>query len=168
MSSEGWQTKRKRFQHDWLKNTFMLKMGAIENVLQGLVDDPTFSKESFFKAVREEWTKYRNIPLELATSYEREMSAAGILDLIPLTFCLEDSLWLRTSLHACWRVRHDVSGNSDAVMKAVIVVDDAVEAIVRGYQGISDEVLAAAVANLYDSCVGLAKAISRLLSTVRF
>jgi hypothetical protein len=166
-----WQRRRSRFNHDWLKNQYLLSFGKCVNVLAGKVQDPEFDRERFLRRVVREWEQRGGEGLALGQDYESAMSPAVFFETTALRNCSPDTLvWLRPLIHELWKVRCDAGQHAQAVIDAANDTHAAFEmlkAAVEGDRTESDETLADRFNGFADCCQRLSQAISRLESTVR-
>lgn len=104
----SWQRRRSGFNHDWLKNKFLVKLNAALNLLDDRIEDPELEKTLVEDAFAQ-WHKHHNEAVELAMSFELDMSPATLFDQPPLVNCDEETKqWLAQLVHELWMVREPV------------------------------------------------------------
>lgn len=122
---EGWQHRRSRLNHDWLKNRYL---NALDGFL-ALLASPNGSGEVLSEFVRydlSEWESRSREAGDLICSFVQEMSPRSMVTLPPLCL-LPDEMrnWLGMSLHHLWLARHPVSARVDAASRALDEADQA-------------------------------------------
>lgn len=166
-----WQRRRSRFNHDWLKNQYLLSFGKCVNVLAGEVEDPDFDEEQFLREVIRRWEERGGEGLALGQEYESAMSPAGLFEWAPLRNCSPDTVaWLRPLIHELWKARCRVSERAQAVLDAANATQTAfvaLKAAVEDKMDESHETLADRFNDFSNCCQRLSQAISHLESTVR-
>jgi hypothetical protein len=127
----SWAQRRNRFQHDWLKNRFILQLGQYLNVLDDLVEDPDF-EQRFLTHVVPDWSSHRTEVIDLARDFENEMSPRTLFREPPLnTLPAATSQWLAETVHMLWRARLPV----DRLVRDCLA---AVEQVDRAHAGLWD------------------------------
>lgn len=103
-----WQRRRNRFNHDWLKNSFIIQLGALFNLATDKRAADSELCESFQDALRE-WAKHRLESRDLIEAFRSEESPRTLFAIPPLSNCDEDTkLWLPDYIHQHWLTTHPV------------------------------------------------------------
>jgi hypothetical protein len=166
-----WVQRRNRFQHDWLKNRYLLQLGHYLNFLDDLIEDPDLEAQ-FFNEMLPEWLVHRSEVLQLISDFEFCMSPLRLFDEFPLTLlAAEARLWLSETVHSLWRARHPVSEWVRTGLDAVKAVDRAYEILQEsGHQlgsGLSSSPPRGAVTGLLDACRELSRAVAQFPIVIR-
>jgi hypothetical protein len=105
---EPWQKRRSQFNHDWLKNQYMPALAKYLNLLDDLIEDEEFA-QSFVSDVLPAWEKHRNEAVDLARSFESEMSPQVLFERSPLCDSKTDTKrWLGNLVHTLWLKRYPI------------------------------------------------------------
>lgn len=167
----AWQSRRARFNHDWLKNGYLPALSAWLQILDGKVQDPELER-TFLSARLPQWLTGSQEVLELLTTFEAEMSPRRLLDVPPLSnMSANDRQWLAPVLHASWLRRWDVAGLLARAEQARTEVDAAYAAVsecVASARGAAEaQKCRAMFLDLRTACRNLATAIEAFPSRVR-
>jgi hypothetical protein len=107
MSSKEWQAGRNRFNHDWLKNKFLLSLDRLVKIAEDTIEDDEYASR-FVSGGLLNWAREEATARELIESFEAVMSPRVYLDREPLCRSTPRE-WLREVVHALWRSRVGVS-----------------------------------------------------------
>lgn len=100
-----WSRRRQRFNHDWLKNQFLTALAHLESVSKDMVEDPEFVAR-FFEVILPQWHSKRNEVLELAASFEAQMSPRDLFQHEPFALNAKmQEMWIADVIEALWRGR---------------------------------------------------------------
>jgi len=159
----SWQRKRIRFNHDWLKNEYLLALGCWQRMLEDSVRDPQ-SEGRFLTSVLPTWTKRREEAYALVLSFEAEMSPAVLMNRLPLKDMQpETRAWLEPLIRDLWRSRSVVSHHLQETVAAITAVDDGYDQL---RAAIGDRTSIEELRSLYDEFArfeGLCQELSRRL-----
>ena len=117
-----WQRRRSAFNHDWLKNRFLIGIGSFQRILAGEVEN----RETEIRFIREtlpQWPQRQAEVAHLVDNFETEMSPRNLFQCSPLNCCgPATTSWLPDLVHRLWRHRVQVdtlcSDARDALGKA--------------------------------------------------
>jgi len=169
-----WQKRRSVFNHDWLKNQYMVALAKYLNLLEGKIEDRDF-EGSFVQSVLPEWELHSREATALAKDFEREMSPRVMFDRYPLSLCDEHTKqWLGNLLHVLWLTRYPVrcwvADAAECAAEAEIAYSQLQESL-RSCQDIrSSDALRGYRDKFIDfraRCQDLAKALEKFPSEVR-
>lgn len=105
----SWQKRRSEFNHDWLKNKYIPKLGAWINLLDDRIEDSDLEK-SYVASILPDWESHQNEALVLPEDFEAEMSPRMLFNELPLSNCNQDTKqWLGELIHHLWLMRCSVS-----------------------------------------------------------
>jgi hypothetical protein len=170
----NWQRRRGAFNHDWLKNQYILAIDAWINLLKGEIADSEFEKR-FMREIFVQWESGRKQAMTLVEDFEREMSPRRLLDLVPLARGDDATkAWLGELIHYLWWHRY-------AVETIVAETRWAIDRANLAYEGIREFVNAACNIEAAESfrplesqflefrasCMGLANAIEDFPNEIR-
>jgi hypothetical protein len=103
-----WQRRRNRLNHDWLKITFIIQLGALLNFATSKADADDDLIEACRDAVRE-WVEHRLESRELIDAFGSAESPKALFSIPPLSNCDEDTKsWLPDLIHRHWLTSHPV------------------------------------------------------------
>src|SRR5712664_1717729 len=95
----GWEIRRTRFNHDWLRNGYIMALSSFENLLKGRVLGPGPSAQ-VCTAIEEFQTRTEEM-FDLIRGCEEETSPQILFKSPPLDRCAESvSEWLRPLSHS--------------------------------------------------------------------
>jgi len=121
--SDHWQRRRNAFNHDWLKNSYLLDLAKWQRLLNDEVEDTLFEK-LFLHGKLLEWETHRQEALALVKDYEHAMSPAGLFEQPPLNRVTEETKkWLKPLTHELWKVRCSVDNAVSHVEASIQQVD---------------------------------------------
>jgi hypothetical protein len=100
-----WQVRRREFNHDWLKNRFIVALNSWLRLLDGAIED-SILENSFLAEVLPQWEARRSEASDLIREFEKEMSPRTLLAEPPLSRCDgQTKQWLGELIHGLWLVR---------------------------------------------------------------
>lgn len=106
--SDAWIQRRNRFQHDWLKNSYLLHLGRYLNILDNLIEDADFEAR-FAADVLPDWLAHRAEALALANDFASEMNPSRLFSEVPLLHIPEATrLWLAETTTLLWAARRPI------------------------------------------------------------
>ena len=108
LTAMSWASARARFNHDWLKNSFLQTLGTLMNVARGSVQMED-GGVGLCSSMLEDWRERSHKAKELAETFEKEMSPAQLF-LVPPLDSLNNAGWaaLPTLIHTLWLIRYPV------------------------------------------------------------
>ena len=80
----AWIRRRNRFNHDWLRNVYLLHLGHYLNILDDLIEDREFESH-FTGKLLSEWLARRQEALDLVADFVRDMSPSRLFNETPLS-----------------------------------------------------------------------------------
>jgi len=174
MSVPVWQHRRGHFNHDWLKNQFLLALGNFINLLDDLIENEEL-ESSFVAVVLPQWEEHRHEVIYLLADFEREMSPRTLFQTSPLARCDQDTQqWLGDIVHTLWLVKHPIQNCLQEASTRLCEADEAYECLQTELKRCSNTRSASALRPLrslfvdfYRACQKLAKAIEQFPSDVR-
>jgi hypothetical protein len=99
-----WQSRRNRFNHDWLKNRFLLALGKLINVLDDRIEDDEFLASFVGGGIKVWEAEYPQV-LSLIASFSAKMSPKVLFDRPPMSRWPKEKTWLPTVVDLIWRNR---------------------------------------------------------------
>ena len=118
-----WQSRRNRFNHDWLKNKFLLSLERLVKIAEDKIEDEDYANR-FLAGGLPGWKQEEESARELIESFEQSMSPRVYLDREPLCRSTHRH-WLRDVVHTLWKSRIGVDdlmatarGSLDAASEA--------------------------------------------------
>jgi hypothetical protein len=174
MSVPVWQHRRGQFNHDWLKNQFLLALGNFINLLDDEIENEKL-ETSFVRLVLPQWEDHRGEVGRLLADFDQEMSPRTLFQQSPLAQCDQDTKeWLGDVVHTLWLVKNPIH---DCVQEASTRLRDADEVYGRLQLELMKcsntrsapamRPLRALFVEFYRECQKLAKAIEQFPSDVR-
>lgn len=168
----AWSSRRSALNHDWLKNVYLVSLGAWVNVLDEAVEDPVFEREFFAKRFVM-WETRNDEAHALIESFEDEMSPRLLLARWPFSPSSRGRLgWVGSVIHACWYARFDVTvlvstarvrlAAADGIYREIKAAVDPTRSSAEELRPLRDRFAAFATA-----CAELSAAISRFPSDIR-
>jgi hypothetical protein len=104
----AWQHQRSRFNHDWLKNTFIIQLGALKNMASAMLEDESQLIEACQSALWE-WDEHRLEARELIEAFYYQESPKELFHILPLSNCDDETKsWLPDYIHQHWLTTHPV------------------------------------------------------------
>jgi hypothetical protein len=101
----SWQRRRNEFNHDWLKNRFIVPLNKWLALLEGEIEDAAFDRQ-FTKTMLQEWESHRETAADLAREFESAMSPSQIVATWPVSSGPDSSYeWLKNLSHHLWLAR---------------------------------------------------------------
>lgn len=107
---EDWESRRSRFNHDWLKNRHLNRLDGFLALLASPAAAPPDLLAGFLQHDLVEWEEKAGEARDLLARFEDEMSPRACFSQPPL--CLLPAArreWLAQDLHDLWRARYPVS-----------------------------------------------------------
>lgn len=106
--TESWQRHRSRLNHDWLKNTFIIQLGALKNLAVAKQEADGELIEVCQSALWE-WNEHRAEARRLIEAFRREESPIALFSIPPLSNCDEETkAWLPDFIHQHWLTTYPV------------------------------------------------------------
>lgn len=99
-----WESRRNRFNHDWLKNLFLQPLGKLLKVLDDQIEDDQFVK-TFMERGLKAWEQEYPEVLSLIDSFSTNMSPRVLFERPPLSRLPTQFGWLPTLVDALWQNR---------------------------------------------------------------
>lgn len=135
MTFPCWQSRRSRFNHDWLKNQFLPALDNFLNILDGRVEDEE-TEATFIASVLPIWETHRTEAHLLPADFERCMSPRTLFERPPLSRCDEETrCWLGDLIHKLWLARYMVG---DLVANASARAREVDDAYIKLQQGLEE------------------------------
>jgi hypothetical protein len=170
----NWQRRRGAFNHDWLKNQYLLAIDAWINLQNGEIANSEFEKR-FIQEVFIQWESGSKQALALVKDFEIEMSPRRLFELAPLARSDDSTkLWLAELIHDLWRMRQLVDAR---VSEARIAIESANAAYARIQGSLKEDMDIQSAKSLHHLepqfsefrilCIGLAKTIEAFPSEVK-
>ena len=124
-----WQTRRNKFNHDWLKNKFLNSFDDF--VVQLKKPDPNILRVSEFLAEDfPDWVARRQDAQWIVNSFEDRMSPRRLLDSSPLNRSDgETKEWLGHLVHELWLSRYQVKSKAKESQDALVAIDKQYEKV---------------------------------------
>ena len=123
-----WQTRHKKFNHDWLKYKFL---NSFDNFIVQLQKERKPDLTGVSKFLAEDfptWKSHRQDAQWIVESFEDKMSPQQLLNSIPLNRCNgETREWLGYLLHELWLSRYAVKEKSKECQEALKEVNNMYE-----------------------------------------
>lgn len=169
-----WQDRRNRFNHDWLKNSFIPALKKFLNLLDDKIEDQQF-EQSFIESVLPKWESHRFEAFSLAEDFEHAMSPRVLFELPPLSQCDEETRkWLGERIHISWLAKHAVHALVEEAVSRARSADAAYNSLHNGLGSCANTVSVQALhplrpffAEFLQACHDLARAIERFPSDVK-
>lgn len=164
-----WQSRRNRFNHDWLKNRLMPSLARYLNIRRGLVQDDVFA-EAFPAFLDSEWESHRGELFELLEQFEGSESPRRLFLRPPLA--QSDDLtreWLGNLSHEIWISRNAVRSLVGDATDRANEADDACRRLLTALSSSpeADEASVQLVIGFHGSCQRLADCLSTFPRQVR-
>jgi len=169
-----WQKRRGEFNHDWLKNQYLIALGSWSNLLDRRIMDPALER-SFVSEILPQWENARLEAESLACDFERNMSPCTLLNAPPLSR-LDDVTkdWLGRIIHQLWMHRCRVNEMVSAALLEVNRADQAYARLKQALRTCSNTDSVDAMCSLRiefsefrSCCQGVAKALEEFPSEVK-
>ncbi len=163
-----WQDRRNRFNHDWLKNSFIPALKKFLNLLDDKIEDPQF-ENAFINSVLPNWESHRSEAFSLAEEFEHSMSPRVLFELPPLSGCDQETrMWLGERIHTAWLSHHSVPTLVDEAFRRARSADEAYNNLHARLESCSNTASAKALqplrplfAEFLQACHDLGKAIEK-------
>lgn len=127
LSGSEWQAGRNRFNHDWLKNKFLLSLDRLVKIAELRIDDEEYASR-FIAGGLLDWERERETAAELIESFEESMSLRTVLDREPLAGSLYRE-WLRSVVHILWQSRIGITALLEPARQRLSAADWAYTAL---------------------------------------
>ena len=165
-----WERLRSRFNHDWLKNRFLVAVGSFLSAVSG---EGYSVKKALgpLKHVMAQWPERQDKLNQILEEFEDTMSPATLLDSPPLDR-LDGTTrqWLGRLVHLLWWKGRGNEARLAGVEEARRRADDTYERLMAQLNGADAEreveILEAAAKDVYAEFQGLAEAMHRLPSKI--
>lgn len=113
-----WQQRRSNFNHNWLKNKFIVKLQAGINLIEGCIEDPAF-EQVFVADLFLLWQSNKGKIIDIINSFETEMSPNCYFENSPINKLDNKSKqWLALIVHQMWYTREDISTLTNSTLTA--------------------------------------------------
>lgn len=170
----SWQKRRSEFNHDWLKNEFIIALGKWINILDGKVEDKEF-EHTFILFTLSSWESHKEEAVALPRDFENAMSPRKLFESPPLSSCdLETKVWLGALIHELWLERYGVKQlvkDTDASVEDTNTSYNNLQNAIRGFQGTEHTVALRPLKHMFldfrEQCMALAKTIERFPSEIK-
>lgn len=108
LQTEPWHRRRSRLNHDWLKNTFIIQLGALKNLAAAKQEADSELMAACQRALRE-WNEHRLRAHNLIEAFGIEECPKALFLIPPLSHCdQETKSWLPDYIHRHWLAAHPV------------------------------------------------------------
>lgn len=169
-----WQKRRSRFNHDWLKNQLIPKLGMWINILDDEIEDDDFV-DTFVDTVLSSVEPHLNEALLLPADFVNEMSPRIFLNYHPLSdLDDQEKTLLGDLIHHLWLERYSVLGLVDDATTAAKATIEAYSCLQNALASCSDvrdinllRLYRDQFATLLNACRLLSKAIEKFPSEVK-
>jgi hypothetical protein len=159
----NWQQRRVEFNHNRLKNGYLMSLAAWMAMLKGEARDP-YAEERFIPLTLPKWSALREEARELILAMEREMAPSGLFRQPPLAGMDEQQArWLRTLADDLWRSRE---GLWDWTAEALAALQEADEAYARVLAGIGRHTRVTELQDCQSAFEAFQNAVQRLSTAV--
>lgn len=164
--SSEWEKRRSDFNHDFMKNFFLMALSRWLRLLEGETDDPHLER-TFLVSVLPAWKSARAQLNALLSDMEFNLSPARSFEMLPLSRC-DDSTksWLPSLVHELWLVRNSIRKQLENARRAVQDADTSYKEIRKSLR---NDTSLAELANSYgkfkqfrDKCNTVAQCVERL------
>ena len=120
-----WQSRRREFNHDWLKNRYIVALNSWLRLLDGAIED-SILEATFLSGVLPQWEAQRGEVGELILNFEKEMSPKQLFSEPPLSGCDPHTKeWLGELVHRLWLVRVSAKELISTAKRSVSAADTA-------------------------------------------
>jgi hypothetical protein len=162
-----WQSRRNRFNHDWLKNKFLLSLGKLINILDDRIEDDAFL-EFFIRTGLSVWEQEFVEAGSLIDSFSKNMSPRVLFDRGPMSRWPREKNWFPTMVDTLWRKRCGVDELVVMVQASAISANDSylilkskldaeeIAMSIEVFKGLRPQIV-----QFRDDCRALAKAIEK-------
>lgn len=103
----GWLSRRNRFNHDWLKNQYLMALGKLLNVLDDRIEDDGFV-EQFLNGELQTWEHEFHEAQQLIDHFASSMSPQVLFDRVPFSHATGTLPWLPSLTDVLWREKHQI------------------------------------------------------------
>lgn len=169
-----WQRRRAEFNHDWLKNVYLIRIDEFLNLLDDKIEDQELERR-FVRDILKSWETHAKEAVELVIDFESEMSPRKLLDRPPLSNCSESQrAWLGDLVHQLWLARYPVREWISTASMRARDVDTGYGELMKELESCEDTQSVHALrrfrpafARFRDQCQDLAKAIEQFHREVK-
>ena len=102
-----WQSKRNRFNHDWLKNHYLLALSKLLNILDDRIEDTDFVSE-YLNGGFQIWEREHSEALALVEQFAASMSPSVLFTRTPYSNLLNQLSCLPALTDALWRSKYRI------------------------------------------------------------
>jgi hypothetical protein len=174
MTLFSWQKRRSEFNHDWLKNKYIPKLGAWVNLLDERIEDKDLER-SYVSSILPGWEHQQKEALALPRDFETEMSPRTLFREPPLSNCDDDTKqWLGELVHHLWLIRYSVGKLVSDALESTEKANDAYSKLKSALKGCTDTSNVEALkpfrpffVEFLRSCRALSEAIEKFSSEVK-
>ena len=164
-----WQSKRNRFNHDWLKNQYLLALSKLVNILDDRIEDADFVSEYLNSGFRI-WEREFPEAILLVDQFTASMSPRVLFGQTHFSKLANQLPFLPELTDALWRSKHQIdelvatarnaaiTANKDYLLiAAVLEAESAASAMVGRHRELRD-----LLASFRGHCSELAEAVALL------
>lgn len=168
--TSAWQTRRSRFNHDWLKNRFLPALGKYMNIQRELVEDPGFELD-FVRQIMPQWPPRSQEAQGLLGTFATEMSPRIVLSEPVFRYLDEPTRqWLGPLIDELWLNRYPIREWEQRAQTALLRADRQYGAVLKIFEKNSfyeeKQLLLDAAGLFFDSCQEVARAIEQFPSSI--
>ena len=166
----NWQSQRNRFNHDWLKNKFLLELGKLINIIDERIEDNDFAY-SFIVVSLHAWERESSDLFVLIGEFQTKMTPKVLFEQLPLSRLPSQQTWLPLVVDAMWRNRTGTDELVETAQHKTVVANAAyakLKSLLDDELAKSDQLSAAQLRKYRDevvlfrsACRELSKAIER-------
>lgn len=128
MDQNDWQLNLSRFRHDWLKNKFIQRVGALTNAANGSVLIDNF--EISLRSLINEWENNSNDIIYLIKTYSEKMSPKVLFLKEPLLkMKKEDKKILVQIIHERWISKYNINGVIESAMTLMEMINNSISCL---------------------------------------
>ena len=161
-----WQSRRNRFNHDWLKNQYLLALAKFRNILDDRIDDDEFVKD-FLDTGIQAWERELPEALELIEQFATSMSPRVLFTRTPFSKLPNRSSWLPNLTEALWQNNHQIDAQVTRAHDAATAANrDFAELMAQLEQAatidelLQDNIFSELFSSFRVNCTGLAEALA--------
>lgn len=119
----SWENARTEFNHDWLKNRFLLSLDGAINFIDEKAED-TFFEKIFATQILSEWEAKRENANKIILGFNQEASPKALFSRPPLSqFDKNTKKWLSNLVHNLWLTRYGVESQINSALKILDETD---------------------------------------------
>lgn len=129
---QNWQQRRIEFNHNRLKNGYLMSLAAWMAMLKGEARDP-YAEERFIPLTLPKWSALREEARELILAMERELAPSTLFGQPPLVGMDEQQAqWLAALADDLWRSREGLWDWTAVALAALHEADEAYARLLTG------------------------------------